>query len=48
MFPQWIDETIELRKNGLSYAKIGELLNAETVNSICIINSPLCLEINKE
>ena len=41
MFPQWIDETIELRKNGLSYAKIGELL-------ICIINSPLCLEINKE
>lgn len=29
MFPQWIDEAIELRKNGLSYAKIGELLNAD-------------------
>lgn len=29
MFPQWIDEAIELRKNGLSYAKIGELLNTD-------------------
>ena len=29
MFPIWIDKAIELRKDGLSYAKIGELLNTD-------------------
>ncbi|MEG1494717.1 MAG: hypothetical protein RR406_00235 [Bacilli bacterium] len=29
MFPIWINKAIELRKNGLSYAKIGKLLNTD-------------------
>lgn len=29
MFPIWIDKAIELRKDGLSYAKIGKLLNTD-------------------
>lgn len=29
MFPIWINKAIELRQNGLSYAKIGELLNTD-------------------
>lgn len=29
MFPIWIDKAIELRKDGLSYAKIGEIINAD-------------------
>lgn len=29
MFPKWIDKAIELRKNGLSYAKIADQINAD-------------------
>lgn len=29
MFPIWINKAIELRKDGLSYAKIGKLLNTD-------------------
>lgn len=29
MFPIWINSAIELRENGLSYAKIGEVLNVD-------------------
>lgn len=29
MYSIWIDKTIELRKDGLSYAKIGKLLNTD-------------------
>lgn len=36
MFPKWIDKAIELRKNGLSYAKIADQINADRKKLVII------------